>query len=89
MGLPAIAIEQAASLGTVGDIVLANFQNGYILAEKGSIKSDVSIHVRFEYDESVFRFIMRVDGQPVRSVPLTPYKGTETQSHFIGLATRS
>lgn len=91
MGLPAIAIEQAATLGTVGDIVLANFRNGYVLAEKGGIQSDVSIHVRFVYDESVFRFVLRIDGQPVRATALTPYKGgaTATQSHFIALETRS
>jgi HK97 family phage major capsid protein len=90
-GLPAIAIEQAATLGTVGDIILANFQNGYILAEKGGIKSDMSIHVRFVYDESVFRFVLRIDGQPVRASALTPYKGgaTATQSHFVALASRA
>ena len=91
LGLPAIAIEQAATLGTVGDIILANFQNGYILAEKGGIKADMSIHTRFIYDESCFRFVMRVDGQPVRASALTPYKGgaTATQSHFIALASRA
>lgn len=89
MGLPAMAIEQCASLGTVGDIILANFQNGYVLAEKGGIQADMSIHVRFVYDESCFRFVLRVDGQPVRATALTPYKGTNTQSHFIALATRS
>lgn len=90
MGLPAIAIEQAASLGDLGDIILANFQNGYVLAEKGGIQSDMSIHVRFIYDEQVFRFVMRVDGQPVRATALTPYKGgaSATQSHFITLEAR-
>ena len=89
MGLPAIAIEHAATLGTIGDIVLANLPNGYILAEKGGIKSDISIHVRFVWDEQVFRFILRIDGQPVRATALTPAKGAEQQSHFIALATRA
>jgi HK97 family phage major capsid protein len=89
MGLPAYAIEQASALGDQGDIVLANFGNGYILAEKGGMKSDMSIHVRFVYDESVFRFVLRVDGQPVRASALTPYKGNETQSHFITLDERT
>ncbi len=89
MGLPAMAIEQCATLGTVGDIILANFQNGYVLAEKGGIQADMSIHVRFVYDESCFRFVLRVDGQPVRASALTPYKGSNTQSHFIALETRS
>lgn len=89
LGLPAIAIEQAAALGTVGDIVLGNFKDGYVLAEKGGIQSAMSIHVRFDYDESVFRFILRVDGQPVRASALTPYKGGNTLGHFIALATRA
>lgn len=90
-GRPVIAIEQAATLGTVGDIIFADLGGGYILAEKGGVQSDMSIHVRFVYDESVFRFVMRVDGQPVRASALTPYKGgaSYTQSHFVALATRS
>jgi len=89
-GRPVIAIEQAQTLGTAGDILFADL-SGYILAEKGGIKSDMSIHVNFIYDESVFRFVLRVDGQPIRSTPLTPYKGGSgsTQSHFIALQTRS
>lgn len=89
LGLPAIPIEQASTLGTAGDITLANFRNGYILAEKGGMQSDMSIHVRFIYDESVFRFVLRIDGQPVRASALTPAQGTNTQSHFIVLQTRS
>jgi HK97 family phage major capsid protein len=90
-GRPVIAIEQAATLGTQGDILFADLGGGYILAEKGGVKSDMSIHVQFIYDESVFRFVMRVDGQPVRASALTPYKGGagSTQSHFIALDTRS
>ena len=89
-GIPVMPIEQCATVGTVGDIILADFSKGYVLAEKGGIKSDVSIHVRFDYDESVFRFVYRVDGQPKRASALTPYKGgaAATQSHFIALASR-
>ena len=74
----------------MGDIILADM-NGYILAQKGGIQADMSIHVRFEYDESVFRFVLRIDGQPVRASVLTPYKGgaTATQSHFVALAERA
>ena len=90
-GRPVIAIEQAATLGTQGDIIFADLANGYILAEKGGIQADMSIHVRFIYDESVFRFVLRCDGQPVRATALTPYKGgaSYTQSHFVALDTRA
>lgn len=89
LGRPVIPIEQASALGDVGDVMLADL-NGYILAQKGGIQSDVSIHVRFVYDESVFRFVLRIDGQPVRASALTPYKGGAgaTQSHFVTLAAR-
>ena len=89
LGRPVIPIEQCATLGTVGDIILADLSKGYVLAEKGGLESAVSIHVRFEYAESVFRFILRMDGQPVRASALTPYKGSETLGHFVALATRA
>ncbi|MEA2014340.1 MAG: phage major capsid protein, partial [Thermodesulfobacteriota bacterium] len=91
LGLPMVEIEQASALGDLGDIVLADLGNGYILADKGGVQSDMSIHVRVIYDESVFRFVHRVDGQPILSSAITPYKGgaTNTQSHFIALAERA
>ena len=90
-GRPVLAIEQCQTLGTAGDIILADLNEGYILAEKGGMQSDMSIHVRFVYDESVFRFVLRVDGQPKRATALTPYKGgaSYTQSHFIVLESRT
>jgi len=91
LGRPVLPIEQCSALGDAGDIILADLSNGYILADKGGMKSDMSIHVKFQYDESVFRFVMRIDGQPVRASAVTPYKGgaTATQSHFVTLAERA
>lgn len=89
LGRPAYAIEQCQTLGTEGDIILADFRDGYLLAEKGGLQSDMSIHVRFAYDETALRFVMRVDGQTWRATPLTPNKGANTQSHFISLAERA
>jgi len=87
-GRPVIPIEQCQTLGTAGDIYLCDFKNGYILAEKGGVSTDMSIHVRFVYDESVLRFVFRVDGQPVLSSAITPFKGSNTLSHFINLEAR-
>ncbi len=88
-GRPVIPCEQCAALGDQGDIILADFSNGYILAEKGGIQADVSIHVSFLYDQSVFRFIMRVDGQPMLDKSVTPFKGSDALSHFVALAARA
>jgi len=86
-GRPVIPIEQAATLGTVGDIVLADLSQ-YLLADKGGVKTDVSIHVRFLFDEQVFRFVYRCDGCPSWASALTPANGSNTLSPFVALATR-
>lgn len=86
-GRPVMPLEQCSELGEVGDIILADFSQ-YILIDKGGINATSSIHVRFLYDENVFRFIYRVDGQPVWNKALQPYKGSATVSPFVALAKR-
>ncbi|MEH7503282.1 phage major capsid protein [Neobacillus drentensis] len=84
---PVITLEQAAGLGTAGDIVLAD-PSQYLGIDKTKAQADVSIHVRFLYDEQVFRFVYRFNGQTYRTAPITPYKGTNTLSNFIALQAR-
>ena len=79
--------EYSATLGTVGDIVLADLSQ-YMLVDKNGVQAATSMHVAFLTDEQVFRITYRVDGKPMWSVPLTPFKGTNTKSPFIALATR-
>lgn len=85
---PIIPIEQASTVGSVGDVVLADL-NEYLLIEKGNMKADVSIHVRFLFLESAFRFVLRIDGQPLWPTALTPAQGTNTQSPFVTTAVRA
>ena len=87
-GRPLIPIEQCATLGTKGDIVLADLSQ-YVLIEKGGLQAASSIHVRFINDETAFRFTMRVNGQPKWKTALTPAKGTNTLSPFVSLDTRA
>src|SRR3990167_347498 len=85
-GKPVIPCEQAATLGTAGDIILADLSQ-YLMIDKGSIQSASSIHVKFTTDETAFRFTYRCDGQPLWKTVLTPYKGTgNTQSPFVVLS---
>lgn len=88
MGRPVIPVEYCATLGTAGDIVLADMSQ-YLGIDKDSVDAQVSIHVRFLYDEQTFRFILRFNGQPLWSTAVTPYKGTNTVSPFVALATRA
>lgn len=86
-GRPVIPIEQCETCGTTGDIVLCDLSN-YLLVDKGGVDSAVSVHVRFLFDEQVFKFTYRVAGQPVYNTPLIPYKGGATVSPFVALAPR-
>ena len=88
MGRPMIPVEYASALGTAGDIVLCDW-DAYESIDKGGPKYDSSIHVRFLFDEEVFRAIYRVDGQPLYNSALTPFKGSATTAHFVTLATRA
>jgi len=88
---PVIEIEQCSTLGTAGDIILADMSQ-YLLIDKGGIEGASSIHLKFNYDETVFRFVYRVDGQPTWAAPVTPFKDaatTRTISPFVTLATRA
>lgn len=88
LGRPVVPIEFCATLGTVGDIILADMTQ-YIVANKGGVNTATSIHLRFDYDEQAFRATFRLDGKPWWHSALTPYKGSNTQSPFIALATRA
>ena len=88
MSRPVIPTEFNATLGTVGDIMLCDFSQ-YLLIDKGGVQGASSIHVQFLTDQTAFRWIYRVDGQPLWNNVLTPLKGTNTLSPFVALATRA
>ena len=85
-GFPVIPAEYLSAVGTKGDIMLADLSQ-YTLIDKGGVQSASSIHVYFVTDETAFRFVYRVDGQPEWNSPLTPKNGGPTLSPFVVLAT--
>lgn len=87
-GRPLIPTEFNPTAGTVGDLMLADLSQ-YLLIDKGGVKADMSIHVQFLTDQTAFRWVYRVDGQPIWASPLTPYKGSATLSPFVALASRT
>jgi len=88
-GRPVIVLEQCSKLGDLGDILLANL-NEYLLIDKGTMKGDQSIHVKFLYSEQTFRFVHRLNGMPIWKSVLTPYKSTaDTLSPYVTLAERA
>jgi len=86
LGRPVIPIEQCQVPGTPGDLILADFSR-YVLALR-EVRTQISMEVKFLTDEDAFRFVVRVDGQPLDARPLTPFNGTNTTSPFVTIAAR-
>jgi HK97 family phage major capsid protein len=85
-GRPVLTVEQCPVVGTVGDLILADLDH-YVIID-GGMKYAMSLHVRFDSDQVLLRFVMRVDGKPGISSPIQPYNGSLTRSPFVCLASR-
>jgi HK97 family phage major capsid protein len=88
MGRPVIPSEHMQTLGDKGDIALVDLSQ-YWTIDKGTMQQASSIHVNFVTDETAFRFVYRIDGQPSWPSALTPKNGTKTLSPFVTLDARA
>jgi len=100
LGLPIIITEKCYAMGTTGDIILADFGAGHYVIADREMEIAASREVDYEYDllqvthkagfvtdETFWRVVLRVDGQPLMGAPITPYRGANTVSPFVCLAT--
>ncbi len=74
LGLPLVFSEALPVLGDAGDLVLANFGE-YQLGMRMDARIDVSTELKFDYDKSVFRLILRADGLSRWDQALQPMYG--------------
>lgn len=89
LGRPILESDACQTLGTVGDIILGNF-NGYrAITKAGGAEFAQSMHLWFDQDLMAFRLTFRMDGQPALAAAVSPKNGSSTRSHFATLATRS
>jgi HK97 family phage major capsid protein/HK97 family phage prohead protease len=89
LGRPILESDACQTLGTVGDIILGNF-NGYrAITKAGGAEFAQSMHLWFDQDLMAFRLIFRMDGQPALAAAVSPKNGSSTRSHFATLATRA
>lgn len=87
-GRPVIYTEHCKTLGTQGDIYLADLSY-YLIADRQALAVASSEHVRFATNETVWRFIQRLDGMPWMDSAITPRYGSNTLSAFVMLDTRA
>jgi HK97 family phage major capsid protein len=88
LGRPAFPTEYCPTVGDAGDIILGNWSQ-YLEGTYQPLESAESLHVRFEYNERTFRFLMRNDGRCWWRTYLTPKKSSATLSPFVVLAARA
>lgn len=87
LGRPIVVTEACQTLGTEGDIILADLTK-YLSVVRGTLKTDYSIHLWFDQAINAFRFIFRMNGQPWLSSAIARKNGSNTLSHFVTLQTR-
>jgi len=80
-GLPINIIEQAAATNVAGSIILANWSQ-YAIVTKGTMTPQVamSLHVKFDSNQQVYRFITRLGGSPLLYSKVQLVDGTNVSS---------
>jgi len=89
MGRPVIPTQACSTLGDQGDIIFADWKQYLSATRTTGIRSDVSIHLWFDYDVVAFRFVMRIGGQAWWSSDIASLKGSSDMGAFIVLDARA
>jgi len=84
---PVVPTDHCSAVGTPGDLILANL-NKYMIIRKGTADMNTSIHVRFLYDEEVFRVIIYYNGIVKNPNALTIKNSNIKRASFVTLAAR-
>ncbi|MBP0714818.1 phage major capsid protein [Burkholderia sola] len=89
-GRPLILTEHAAALSSQSDLSLISLKGYRTITKAGGLETATSMHLYFDANATAFRFIFRIDGQPVMQAPVTPPTGksTNTRSYFVTLGAR-
>ena len=87
-GYPVIPIEQASTLGDLGDITLSDLSQ-VRTTDRGGVETAISGHVKFLNNQTAVRFVTHFDSQPKQKAALTPAKSTTTVSSTVVLAARA
>jgi len=82
LGLPVYWTEKLPLLGVQGDILLADMRY-YLIGDRQATTIESTKYDRWRYDQTSWRVVHRVDGQPWLSAPLTYQDGATTVSPFV------
>jgi len=82
LGLPIIFTEKTPRIGTQGDVLLADMRY-YLIGDRQATTVESTQYDYWRYDQTSWRAVHRVDGQPWLSAPLTLQDGTSQFSPFV------
>jgi len=92
MGLPVVYNKHCSNLSSVGDIILVDWSQYYVALKAGPEANGVyssSIHLKFDYDQTAYKFLFRISGQSSWKTAVTPPQATaNTISPFVTLEAR-
>lgn len=81
-GYPVKFSEKPPILGTRGDVGIYDFRY-YLVGDRQATTVESTRYERWQYDQTSWRVVHRVDGQPWLSAPLTLQDGTTQISPFV------
>lgn len=82
LGFPVIWTEKLPLIGNQGDVLLADWRY-YLLGDRQATTVESTQFDFWRYDQTSWRAVHRVDGQPWLSTPLTYQDGTTQVSPFV------
>lgn len=87
-GFPLIFTEKLPLIGTAGDLLLCD-PRYYLIGDRQATTVESTKYEKWAYDQTSWRAVHRVDGQPWLSAPLTLQDGTTQVSPFVMLGDKS
>lgn len=88
-GREVIPTQACETLGDKGDIILVNLKQYLTVFKTGGPKTDVSMHMWFDYGVMAFRTVLRIAGRPWWSADIDPRDGSNALSWAVTLAERA
>jgi HK97 family phage major capsid protein len=88
MGRPLVVSEKAGRLGDRSDLAFVDLSY-YLIGDRQVMSAASSTDYRFGNDQTAYRIIQRVDGQPWLKSAITPANGGPTLSPFVEIAERA
>jgi len=81
-GMPVIWSEKVPVAGSAGDVGLYDFKY-YLIGDRQATTVESTQFDRWRYDQTSWRMVHRIDGQPWLSAPLTLQDGSTQISPFV------